>query len=123
MLIHQTRAKQLFAPLELPKSKDSATFDIPAAKLIPPEEIRGFFGKNCDMLPDSIREAVYPSLKTPEDLPRPRRKPNFMCIGLVLLLVIGVANVVKRSFAQSKPTPPKTPPSIPTTPLRLSFLL
>ena len=116
MFIHQTRAKQLFDPLALPESEDSATFNIPAETLKNPEIIRGFFGKNREMLPDSIREAISPCLKPPEDLARPRRKPNFTRIGLVLLLVIGVAYVVKRSFTQSKPTPPKTPPSIPAKP-------
>ena len=116
MFIHQTRAKQLFDPLLLEKSEDSATFDIPVDTLKTPEEIRGFFGKNREMLPASIREVVSPCLKPPEGLPRPRRKPNFIRIGLVLLLIVGVAYVVKRSFTQSKPTPPKTPPTTPTKP-------
>ncbi len=116
MLLHQTRAKQLFAPLALPKSEDSATFDIPVETLKTPEEIRAFFGKNREMLPDSIREVISPCVKPPEDPPQRGRKPNVMRIGIVLLLIIGVAYVVKRSFTQSKPTTPKTPPSIPTTP-------
>jgi len=116
MLIHQTRAKQLFAPLELPKSEDSATFDIPAASLKTPEEIKAFFGKNREMLPDSIREAISPCVKPPEDPPQRGRKLNVMRLGVVLLLVLGVAYVVRRSLTQPKPTPPKTPPSIPAKP-------
>jgi len=116
MLIHQTRAKQLFAPLELPKSEDSATFDIPAASLNTPEEIRAFFGKNREMLPDSIREAISPCVKPPEDPPQGGRKPNIVRIGIMLLLILGVAYVVRKSLAQPKPTPPKTPPSIPAKP-------
>jgi len=116
MLIHQTRAEQLFAPLALPKSEDSATFDIPVETLKKPMEIRGFFGKNREMLPDSIREAISPCLRPPKDPLLPGRKPNYARIGVVLLLILGVAYVVKRSFTQSKPTPPKTPPIIPAKP-------
>jgi hypothetical protein len=113
-MMHVRIAQDLFEHVVGAPSEDLALYALSPHAV--KSKIKAFIGGNREMLPASIREVISPCLKPPEDLPRPRRNRGFMRIGLVLLLIVGVAYVVKKSFTQSKPTPPKTPPTIPTKP-------
>jgi len=102
MFIHQGAAEQIFEQCVGASHEDPIAFE--AEDLQDPGQIQAFFAKNQDMLPDSIRQRVFPQAppKKPidgKDPAAPKSDNSYLYIAGALLLVLGIAFVAKRYFA------------------------
>lgn len=109
-IIHVTKAKQLF------ECMGGTPYDQPVTlnrhELKNPELIKPFFNQNQDMLPEWIREQLFPHIPTPPRTPEPTKKPTqrpeepnkesrkTLYLGIAVLLVAAIVFVAKRSLDQ-----------------------
>lgn len=78
------------------------------------ELITPFFAQNQDMLPEWIKEQLFPHVPTPPRIPQPTKKPTqrsekpkqesrkMLYLGVAVLLIAAIAFVAKKSLDQKQ---------------------
>ena len=105
IFIHATLSKEIFDQCAGVHHKKTIVFQ--AEHLQHPDQIRDFFAKNQDMLPDSIRQRGFPEVPPKKHIDgkgpaAPKSDNTYLYIAGALLFVFGIAFVAKRYFAAPK---------------------
>jgi hypothetical protein len=88
-----------FGDMQKPKSGDVEPV-LNIVQISYPEEIAAFFDQDRDVLPESLRERIFPP--APQDpLPEPPNNTTYLYMGAALLLMIGIGILAKKHFSSS----------------------
>ena len=103
--------RELYGRCASEAQDQEVAFALAADALQNPEQIRTFFGKNRDMLPDSIRDAISPLPRPPQNAQPRSMTHTIIGASLLLCLMTFVARKAMNGTPKLKPLPPKPVPT------------
>ena len=108
-VLHVTLANQTFEHCVGAPHEDVVQFNFTAEQLQHPDQIQAFFKRNQAMLPETLRQSLFPSKvehKHREPSPRKHSSPsssnnnNYLYIAGGIFLFLSIAYLAKRAFAK-----------------------